>query len=382
MLDTAEIINIAKNKTIKNNKTNENIIIIKLIKEYCEENDVILNYEEGVNFMFTIYSTRPFKDSNKICNLLFDKGNIKYIILHTKIYNTELMISINNQRIVYFKLLFIPNPMVNKIFNISGHQIIELPILIKLLLEFNDKCSMSNLLDNENVDNDLLTTFVEENNIDETNKISFNTIKNNVIKELLLFVKTLDIILLDYYAIHDNINDFNETIQIIYQTDIITIIKNKLNKILNKLNIDGEIIINKDKTYIINDFRLNKILIYISIYNKKYKSFNKINIINCFNELSYNLIPVLKSNNLIPHPCILVRYLIINIIYTTLYSNKSHNNYKNSIKNIKLISKKNNIQIDDYIFIGIFKNEEIDLDILQVYRPYQYKLNTGDLRII
>lgn len=389
MLDVSEIIELAKYKTIENYKSTENIIIIKLIKEYCENHNVILEYEEDINFMFTIYSSRPFKDSNNLCNLLFTKGNIKYIILHTKIENTELMISINNIRMIYFKLLFIPNTIVYNKFNLIKKQknsLIILPDIIKLLLQFNNTDQTSILLSDEQIDTTLLSTFLLQykNKLHkETNITNNKSIKAEIISNLYHFVKTMNIVLLDYYGLNENPEDFNRTLQIIYQENIITEIQNKLTEILKISNIKGDIIIQEDNTYIINDFRLKKTLIYVSIYNKKYKTFNKINVLNCFNELTYNIIPVEENNNLIPHPYILLKYTIINLIYVILYLDTSHIIFLDYICNINILIKKiNDTDIKKYKFIGIYQNEELQLEVKHVYRPYQYKLKNGELRII
>lgn len=385
MLSVSQIINIAKDKSIKNYKTNFYITIIKIIKEYCESNQVILEFQEDVNFKITIYSSRPFKDGNSLCNLLYSNG-FKYIILHTKITNTELMISINNQKLIYFKLLFIPNTIIYQKLKITyeKNKISLPPLILNLLLECNNKCDIDNLISNENIKIDLFDNYLNQNkikNYDES--IRDDTLKYDIIKDLLQFVKTLSIILLDYYAIHNNPINFNKTLQIICDDFVIIEIKNKIKEILDMSSIKGDIHIQKDHTYIVDDFRLNKTLIYISVYNKKYKSVNKINIINCFNELSYNIIPVSISNNLIAHPYILLRYLIINIIYVYIYLDNSNIIFTDTIYNIQLLLKKiKNIDIKNYKFIGIYKNEELDLEILHVYRPEQYKLKYDKLRII
>jgi len=376
MLNVSQIIDLAKIKTIVNYKSEKNILLIKLIKEYCENNNAILEYEDDINFIFTIYSTQPYKDGNNLCNILFTKGMFNYIQLGTRIKNTELNISINNQRIIFFKLLFLPSSIVyNKldIVNNSSRKVLYLPSIVNLLLEQNNNCQLSNLLSGLPIDTNLLKIFLEQNKNKLKNyneQINTQSVKNDIIKELLPFIKTLNIILLDYYAINENIKNFNNTLQIIFQSNIIIEIKNKLTEILNLLNIKGDIIIQKDHTYIIDDFRLQKTLIYVSIYNKKYKSFNKINIINCFNELSYNLIPVLKNNIIIPHPYILMRYLIINMIYIYLYANINHISYNETLQNISILLKKiDNINIENYKFIGLYKNEELDLNLHDVYRP-------------
>jgi len=384
MISINSLIESAKDKTIKNYYDDDNIKLINIIKDFCINNDIILEYEKSIEFKFILYSTKPYKDSNNLSNILFDTGNYNYIILHTKIVNTELMISINNQRLIYFKLLFNPTPIIFEKFNIEKkYKLLQLPTIIKILNNINKKCEISNLVENFKK-NDLEFYDIEElleQYKSNNNNTKFNNVKNIIINELLLFVKTLNIILLDYYIINKTYNNFNNTIQIIYQDNIISEIKNKIKEILNINNISGEVIINNDRTYIIDNFRLKKTLIYVSIYDKKYKSFNKFNIINCFNELSYNIIPVLKINPIEPHPFIIIKYLIINIIYLYLYSNDKHNNFALYISYLgNFLKKIDDINSDDYKFIGIYKNEELDLKLNQVYRPYQYYLKNEELR--
>jgi len=397
MASITKIIEIAKEKTIKNyyNKKNENLI--KTLENFCYNNNNILEFEKSINFQFIIYSINPFIDSNNLINILYKNNGYKFIILQTKITNTELSISINNQRVIYFKLLFIPNDIVfNKLeIKKQDNKLLEIPEIVMILDNINQKCELSNIItnsDENNIDLNIINNFVHihSNKIEKYKNYKSNYIKNLIIKNLLQFIITLDIILLDYYSINNeyynsnnNYRNYDNTIQIIYQNNIITEIKNKINEILLLNNISGDIIINTDRTYIINNSRLKKTLIYISIYNKKYKSFDKINIINCFNELSYNILPVLIKDKLVPHPFILIKYLIINIIYILLYSNNNNINFAITIKNlIDILQKAKKIDMNDYKFIGIYKNEELDLQIHQVYRPAQYFLKNNKLREI
>ena len=372
-------------QTIESYKNETNIKIIKIIKTFCLENNIILEFDNNsIDFEFILYSVEPYKHSNNLSNLLYQEIS-KFIILYTKIENKELAISVNNQKIIFIKLLFIPNRSIFEKFDIipQNKNLIIMPDMINLYLQTEENINLDNILKNNLIDKEKYQSIIPVNkkNINKQH-IDKNSIKNKVIKELYSFLKQYDIIFLDYYGLNENIDTFNNTLQFIYQVNIINEIKNKINESLKKLNIEADIIINTDRTYMINNFRLRKILIYLSIYNKKYKSFNKINILNCFNELEYNILPVLISNKNITHPYILLKYVIINLIYIQLYSNTKHISYFDNIEYLKKILAMDNNDIKKYKFIGIYKNEELDLYIYNVYRPYQYFLKYNNLRII
>ena len=377
-MTVSDIIELAKYKTIKEHNNKKNSLIIEIINEFCISNKIIHKYIPTVKFIFNLYSIQPFKDANNLTNMLFNKLNNKYIILHTKIQNKELIISIDNVKFIYIKLLFIPNNIVYKLLDIKN---LELPLIVNLLLEYDDKKLLSEILDN-NYDNNLINEFKKKNKIKKI-EIQHNNIKSNIIKSLLNFIIKENIILLDYYAIQLFINEeiinFNNIIHLLYQDkNLLNIIQNYLNIILNNLKLKGEIIIKHDYLYIINNFRLKKTIIYYNFYNEKYKNYSKLIIVNCYNLLSYNVIPVINN---IPHPTIILKFLIINLIYITMYS-KNKNLYHQNINLIHQTSQLDKIFNNKYKIIGIYKNEELNLDIHQVYRPIQYKLNNGELRYI
>lgn len=383
MLSVEEIIDLAKIKSINSYSKSYYPNIIKIVKEFVEQNKIVLDYTPDINFNITLYTSSPFKDANNLCNKLYTDGGFKYMILHTRLINKELNISINNEKLIFIKLLFIPNVIIYdrlELVKSKNNNILHKPLIIDILLETIDNSKLDNIIENIPLKTNYLEKIIDIN-VDSINldNVNVNTYKYSINKELYNFIKGLNVIFLDYYYLYNT--NYNKTIQIIATDCVITEIKNKLKTIIKKMDKDYSIIIQKDNTYIINEFRLNKTLIYLSFYDKKSKNINKINIVNVFNEVSYNIIPVLKSDNTIAHPYIILKYLVINLIYILIYLNKNHILYKENIKYIKLLLKKN-INILDYKFIGVYKNEELDLNAIQVYRPVQYELNNEKLRII
>lgn len=373
MLNVDEIIEYAKSKTINYYNNTYYSKILKIVKEYSKNNNIIIEYNENNKFIIKLYSTHPFKDSNNITNLLYKDGDFKYTVLSTHIMNKELSISINNQRIIYIKLLFIPNIIIyQKINNIQS--------IINIWLECLDNCNINYILDNEKITYPNLIKFLDNYNkikIKNNKIINKNTIKYLINENIFKFILKKEIILLDYYALNSDNYDFNKTIQIIINNNMSIEIINKLNEILKKNNINGIVDIQTDYTYFIDDFRLEKKLIYIKIYENN-KPITKINILNYFNEITYNIIPVLKNNNLIPSVYILLKYLILNIISIKIHINNPFLYYEN-IKFIKIALSKIN-EKNEYTYIGQYKNKELDLDIIPVYRPAQYELKNNNLR--
>jgi len=114
----------------------------------------------------------------------------------------------------------------------------------------------------------------------------------------------------------DILNNLNNNIKIII---------NIIDKIIkdNNLLSDYEIIVKKSSFYVYNDFRLKKYL--IKIYDKDNDKFY--NIITLFNSTDYELIPIVKEFNTIkiPHPIVILRFLLLNLISLQLF-NKNYNN--------------------------------------------------------
>lgn len=376
-----DIIDLAKYKTKKDYNNEHFLLITEIITDFCKSNNIILNFNQTETLIFNLYTTYPYNNANNLTNILFNKTKIKYIILHTKIPNKELIISINNVKYIYIYLLLLPNKNIYNLFNIKQ---LQLPIVIQFLLEINKLCSVSNILSNTTIDDSIIVDFKKQYKYYKKTITIFNNLKCKIIELLYNYLLNENIILLDYYAIQllkqIKIDKFYNTIHLLYENDNIFIsLKNILKDILLKLNIKGDIIIKNDNNlYIINDFRLKKTTIYLNMYNSNYKNNNKLILINCYNLLTYNIIPIINN---IPHPIIILKFLIINTIYIILFSKNKNMLYQN-INLIYDILNTDFIFNEKYKFIGIFKNEELDLDLHHVYRPAQYLLQHNELRKI
>ena len=93
-----------------------------LIFEYCSKNDIIIS-NSNINicvsqnkpynlidldndFKFNLLSLNPYKDALNLSNLLFTNYS-KYIVMSSYLRNKEIIISIDNDKIIKIQLLFL-----------------------------------------------------------------------------------------------------------------------------------------------------------------------------------------------------------------------------------------------------------------------------------
>ena len=109
------------NYQILNFKKDLNKLYI-LIIEYCSKNDIIIS-NSNINicvsqnkpynlidldndFKFNLLSLNPYKDALNLSNLLFTNYS-KYIVMSSYLRNKEIIISIDNDKIINIQILFL-----------------------------------------------------------------------------------------------------------------------------------------------------------------------------------------------------------------------------------------------------------------------------------
>jgi hypothetical protein len=403
------ILDNAKFKVNKYKNTSFYINIKKDIIKYCQQNLIIINdIEEIDNNIYNLYTLDPYKISIELCNLLFKYD--KYISLLTNINNKSFTIKLNNEALINIYLLFIYNnkEIYKTITFIKNDNLLFLPPFIKLINIYNDLYDIDQFYD-YNIDDKLYITqdeylqktITEYKQSDINVDININSIKYNLIKDIIYKLNKNDInhIKLDYYYLIElqnkfNINntiDYNNSLNIIIdKLSDIELIKNilihsyKKKYKFNKYDNDDDIIhIQKNNTYIIHDFRLVHYKIYLVHYNKKYKNHNHILLLNIFNSLEYEILPIIKLNNsilhsnYITHEFVIYRFIFI-IVLNILFYEKKHlykiNNYINMINEINLLLNDNKLSNDMYEFIGNYRNYNFDKILYsKKFKNYPYK---------
>lgn len=423
------------NNNIIISNANINISIIKNIN--FKLNDI------NNDFQFLLLSQNPKKDSTKLIDILFETYS-KYVFFSSYVNDNEIVISIDNNRIIYFNLLFSSDSnidIVNK-FNIIDYKYsgkngdIKLKILPdEILLMFlshhlytpsifldivkSDK-KIDKKIDKKNfyipVDglNNMEKYDILIEKLTNTNKIGAvfhnpNKIKDNI---LFNFFKIIineqhpqKMILLDSHCIKilsilydDNINsnekdkeilnslNFHNTLNFITggfsksnKFNLIQYMMNIFKEILKNNNIKyKKILYNISNLYLYDEFRLKKTNIFIILENDM-----KISLVNLFNSIDYELIPIVKKykNILIPHNFVLMRFLLINLVSIQLYDKYRNDNIiETYMYNIRFLYNLN-IKYTDIFYIGIYKNEKIDKFKMgsYVYRPWQKSIRDDKL---
>ena len=423
--------------------------LYQIIFKICAKNNIIIsNYNINLSkcnnkefqlsdldkdFEFCLLSSNPYKDGIEISNNIYNSYS-KYVTMTSYIKNKELIISIDNNKIIKLHLLFLySDQLTNKIKNINfntfnlkldnvlisdllnSNNLYELLILSHSLYnpsyflkyykelkntERNTK-SYNNLYDNllQSVLKDYDKNMIikkNNNNVSETFRI-----RKNLLNQLNKETSELQIILLDTYSIeyllaflNNNIKinidlfNFDDMLHIIISSRYIELIKNIINSSIDTN--DFNLIIKTNVIYIMNDFRLKRYN--LSLLNKN--NGKKITIGYCYNSLDYEVIPTIahiKDNLYIPHPFVLIRFLIINLYYVKLfdpsYNKESNNKFLYKCQYLYEILIKYNIQnINDTIinYIGLYIDDRIDKFQLGtlVYRPWQYYIKHNKLLLI
>ena len=138
-----------------------------LIFKFCKDNKIII-FNKNVNiaflnnttynlkdldndFSFILFSQIPKKHSFELINILY-KNYSKYVFYTSYIEDKEIIISIDNNRIIYFNLLFSSNINFFDMFDAIKYDkfnkspIYILPNIIVLLFLMHDLYKPSNLL--------------------------------------------------------------------------------------------------------------------------------------------------------------------------------------------------------------------------------------------
>ncbi len=411
----------------------DSLTLYNIIFEYCEKNKIIISnpninlsiinnisyklYDINNDFNFNLISINPYKDAINLSNIIYNIYS-KYVVVSSYINNKEIILSINNNRVIKFNLLFLySSDIIDKIqvynFNLNKYKLYYSSDLFELMLLthkiYNPNEFIKYIKSNNNIEskysiigydsNTLYTTLIENlfKNINN-NKINEDKINNEIRYNLNKYIiesinqdiyTNIKFILLDNIV---NINtnlDYNKIINLIIFESGIKFITNLINKYLedNNLNKLYKITIKYSNTHIVNDFRLTKTN--IILHNKKTNK-NTILIIS-YNSLNYEVIPIIHKINkiLIPHPIVIIRYYIINLfnlqLFDSSYSKNSYYQILKKIQNIYNVEKEiNDNIINKKITIeyhGIFIDERIDKFKFgsNIYRPWQYKLKNNKL---
>jgi hypothetical protein len=431
----------------KNNLNN----LYSLIFNFCNNRNIII-YNNNINlsiinnknyklydinkdFNFELFSINPYRDGIELANKLYLEYS-KYILLSSYLNNKEIIISIDNNRLIKIQLLFsfsnnifslikTPNYKFNYHSNtynlyyssnnlsllILTHQLYNPNYFLKYLNSNYDSNSNFNYqingYDIKYIYNQLLTNIVI-NLESNKNIIIVNKIRNNLIKDLLeninkdaytdLICILLDTYAFEYYKKYDNnINEinkdtdinFNNILNMIIEKKYIQYIINILEKylVINKLNNIYKIYKTTSNLSIINDFRLEKTnIILTNIETKK-----NITLLILYNSSDYELIPIIFKINklLIPHPIVIIRFLLLNLfnlqILDKSFNKSTYLSILNKIKNCYNLEKFINLSIltkKIYLqYFGTYIDEKIDKYKLNstIYRPWQYELKNNKL---
>lgn len=433
--------------------------LYEIILVFCSENNVIIS-NANINisiiknttfklndinndFQFLLLSQTPKKDATKLIDILF-KSYSKYVFFSSYVNDNEIVISIDNIRLIYFNLLFSNDSNINVIdkFNITSYKYIgkngDIPLKIlpdNILLLFLshhlytpsifldmiksdkklDKIKKSDKKEFKIPVNGLLN--IEKYNIlveklTNNNKLggvfyNINKIKSEILSNffdlIINEVHPQKMILLDSHCIkivsilfNETIKDknkeilnslnFHNTLNFISsgfsksnKFNIIQYLMNMFKEILKEKKIKyKKLLYNISNFYLYDDFRLKKINIFIILENDM-----KVSLINLFNSIDYELIPIVTKykNILIPHNFVLIRFLLINLISIQLYDKHMNNNIiETYMYNIKFLHNLN-INYTNIYYIGIYKDEKIDKFKMgsYVYRPWQKSIRDDKL---
>lgn len=419
-----------------------------IIYKFCKNNSVIIsnrniniskynNVEYKLSdinrdFEFILLSNNPYKIGVKLCNILYNEYS-KYIIMNSYIKNKEIVISIDNNKIIkiYLLFLFLPDNS-NQLNNIKIEKVnlyyknqynlyhtdnlFELSILSHLLYHPKYFLQYYKDLKNNDINNDinsdfyvfnsLLKTVLHKSNtivikkkINKLDEILLNKLREFLINSIFLENKNIELLLLDSYAldflllnknkksINVNLCNFDNILHIITYSKYIDLIKKIINNYINNLqNKELSLVIKINNIYLLNDFRIKRYNFQIinKITGKKY-------IIGyIFNSLDFEIIPtILKIQNIyIPHTFVLIRFLIINLFYMKLFDKSYNLDHYNNFLNKLNLNYQNLIYFDNLNFdkslieyIGIYIDERIEKFKFgnNIYRPWQYFLQNKSL---
>lgn len=420
ILDLKNDINTFKNIIIKFCELNNILLFNKNLNISLIRNEKYDMNDLDNDFSFILFSNFPKKHATDLVSILF-KEYSKYVFITSYLNNNEIIISIDNTKVIYFNLLFSSNiEYKTKIRPIKYNNVYLLPNDIILLFLTHELYNPTIFIELIN-DNTLMTykntiyekkpinklTNIEkyyillkktfpynksnDNNIEIINKSYTQGLKNKILFNFFKIILTLDIsksmILLDIHAINilssNNLlpSVYNDTLNFIIQNNsnsnkfnIIQYILDIIKDILNQQKIKYKnIAYKKSNLYLYNDFRLKKTNIYLITDDNK-----KISLINLFNSTDYELVPIIqKYKNLnIAHEFVIIRFMLINLIEIKLYdpyfNDSIYNKYIINISKLYTL----NIGYIKIFYIGLYKDEKIDKFKLgtNTTRPLQLEL--------
>jgi hypothetical protein len=233
-----------------------------------------------------------------------------------------------------------------------------------------------------------------QNKLEYTNQL-LEKIRKHLLNEIYLdSYSKIQLLLLDNTAIQSILNNSMDLNNLNYTNTLHILINSKyldlISKILNNYiesKLDSKkyyLIIKTNIVYIINDFRFkrkNFILI-----NKE--TGKKNTILYVYNSLDYEVIPTIMENKTlyIPHPLVIIRFLIINLYYMQLfdpsYDKIAYNKFLNKINLLVNVDDSTILKKYNLInYIGVFIDERINKFQLgaTIYRPWQYKTKYNKL---
>ena len=410
--------------------------LYNLIFDFCSKNNIIIsNYNINISiynkikydlldlendFKFNLLSINPYKDALKLSNLLYNSYS-QYIVMSSYLRNKEIIITIDNNKIIQFQLLFLYVDEKKKLNNIKfttfdmnfnnkqyklnySTDLYELLLLTHKLYHptyflkfYKENNSLTNIF------SQLILSLLKSNELivkkleyEYKNKVLEN-IRNNLIKSIYLDIYSdIKIILLDNYAIKSILNNnidinnlnYNDILHIIIESKYLDYIIKILNDYIDS-NLDSKqynILIKTNTVYIINDFRFKRKN--IILFNKE--TGKKNTVLYIYNSLDYEVIPTILENKIlyIPHFLVILRFLIINLyfmqLFDPLYDKTSYNKFIQKISNIIIINTNEKSLFKKYNlinYIGVFIDERIDKFKLGsfIYRPWQYNIQNKTL---
>lgn len=352
-----------------------------LVFSFCDSNNDIYIYNYNINlsiientkyeqidlnedFQFILFSQTPKETAMDLVKNIANNYS-KYVTISSYLYNNEQIITIDNNKLIYINMLLSKNN-INDIESISyKHNNFNLNILPHeyVLLYMSKNLYHPNLfLDIINSNHPkyfikfckILSYVNKSENIKNKNIIiNKNNIKQKIVNYVLSILNDLDdILLIDTEPLCISCNKF---------IDITKYIKKQITNFLSSNGIEyNNIVYTISNTFIYDDFRLKKIILYVELPN-----IPRINIINIFNNLNYEIMPTIgKQNNLNKaHELVIVRILLFNLISVMLYDKNltSKNKQKYINKIIKLVQNISKINpYKEITYMGNYRDDKID----------------------
>lgn len=187
--------------------------LYNIIFDYCEKNKIIISnsninvciinsipyklFDINNDFNFNLLSINPYKDAIKLSNIIY-KTYSKYVVVSSYLNNKEIILSIDNNRIIKFNLLFLySSEIIDKIqiynFNLNKYKLyyssdlFELMVLLHKI--YNPSEFIKYIKSNNNIeskyqilgyDTKILYNYLISNLLKNINLINENIISNEM----------------------------------------------------------------------------------------------------------------------------------------------------------------------------------------------------------